>query len=93
MQEILHAIRMNKKKRIQTSLSAPMRGTTLESLLMWLTKSFGTGELKNTYALVERGDQKHYEKNDKLNFIKKKKKKKFSEKYKREKGSNYILPV
>lgn len=34
-----------------TSRKAPIRGTTLISLLMWLTNSFGTGWQKNTKAL------------------------------------------
>ena len=52
-------------KEIWTSLNAPMSDTTLVSLLMWLTNSFGTGELKNTNALEKGigggGDQKHYQ--------------------------------
>lgn len=34
-----------------TSLSAPIRGKTLVSFLIRFTRSFGTGELKYTYAL------------------------------------------
>lgn len=34
-----------------TSLSAPMRGSTVESFLMRPTKSFEMGELKKTNAL------------------------------------------
>jgi hypothetical protein len=43
--------KQKKYKSSVTSPSAPMRGRTLESFLIWATNSFCMGELKNTYAL------------------------------------------
>lgn len=40
-------------EKILTSLNAPIRGNTLVSFLIRATRSFGTDELKYTYALTE----------------------------------------